>query len=464
MTENKSPWVEQLKKNYVSKKLDSDIKTNVLVIGAGISGVTTSYFILKNTNLNVTLVEARELASGASGHNAGQMVSYFEKQLYNMVLEFGFDLAVAAQKDINSTWYLIEQIFQETGISTKVNIFTGYAGIQSFEHLVLCLSNLQIYKKAGLIFEKLSVSDSCPFLDKIPKKYHSLFSVISKKNLLDYLETTDDSYYAMLSLKKGVMNSAEFCEDLLNHMYSKYPNRFNYFEKTEILELDLKKSECEARTENNIIKSQKVILCTNGFENIKINNVGTTDIDTKFHHLVNGCVGYMAGYLEEDLKEPIAISYLPKIVKTPNESSDNPPYFYLTRRDYEIKDKRYNLICIGGPEKILSDTNHYKRQHPFASEAQNSIDDFLHKTYKNAPKGEINYKYKWHGLMGYTPNGIRLIGPEPLNPNLFYNLGCNGIGILPSIFGANKISLMLQGVKFGKSIFDPNEVSKSYSP
>ena len=178
MNQNKSPWVEQLKKNYVSEKLAKDLKTDVLVIGAGISGVTTSYFILKNSDLNVTLVEAKELASGASGHNAGQMVSYFEKQIYNMVKDFGFELAVDAQKDINSSWYLVEQIFQDTGITTKVNIFTGYAGIQSFDHLLLCLQNIQIYKKAGLIFEKLSISDDCPYLNKIPKKYHNLFSVI----------------------------------------------------------------------------------------------------------------------------------------------------------------------------------------------------------------------------------------------------------------------------------------------
>ncbi len=137
-----------------------------------------------------------------------------------MVKEFGFDLAVEAQKDINSSWYLVEQIFQDTGIGTKVNIFTGYAGIQSFEDLILCLQNMYIYKKAGLIFEKLSISNDYPYLSKIPKKYHSLFSVISKKNLLEYLETKDDSYYAMLSLKKGVINSAAFCEDLLNYMFT----------------------------------------------------------------------------------------------------------------------------------------------------------------------------------------------------------------------------------------------------
>jgi glycine/D-amino acid oxidase-like deaminating enzyme len=168
----------------------------------------------------------------------------------------------------------------------------------------------------------------------------------------------------------------------------------------------------------------------------------------------------MAGYLEEDLRKPTAISYLPKKSSTGNDAFDKDPYFYFTRRDYEIKNKKFNLICIGGPEAVMDDSNNYKKEHPFPKEAQDSINNFLHKSYKYAPKGSINYKYIWHGLMGYTPNGIRLIGIEPLNKNLLYNLGCNGIGILPSIFGANKISKILSGEKFEKSIFDPSNFDK----
>ena len=85
------------------------------------------------------------------------------------------------------------------------------------------------------------------------------------------------------------------------------------------------------------------------------------------------------------------------------------------------------------------------------------IDHFLHRTYAHAPKGTIDYKYKWHGLMGYTPNGVRVIGPEPLNPVLLYNLGCNGVGILPSIYGSQKISWFLAGRDLPPSIFDPKD-------
>lgn len=460
MFSNNSPWVEQLKNKFNTNPLDKNHKTNVLVIGAGISGITTAYYILKNTNLKVTLVEAKTLASGATGHNAGQLVSYFEKQISNLVKEFGFEMAVSAQKDINSSWFLLEQIYQDTGITTNISISNGYAGIQTYEDLVTFLQNAQVYKKANLTHEKLSIADDCPYLEKIPQKFHNLFSIIKKKNLMEYLETNDTSYYAMITVKKGVMNSALFCEDLLTYIFKNFSNRFNYFDKTSVSEIKLLENNSITLANNKEIYSDKIVLCTNGFEKINIVNKAGKDINTKFHHLVIGVVGYMAGYLEEDLRKPTAISYLPKKSSTGNDAFDKDPYFYFTRRDYEIKNKKFNLICIGGPEAVMDDSNNYKKEHPFPKEAQDSINNFLHKSYKFAPKGSINYKYIWHGLMGYTPNGIRLIGIEPLNKNLLYNLGCNGIGILPSIFGANKISKLLAGEKFGKSIFDPSNFDK----
>jgi glycine/D-amino acid oxidase-like deaminating enzyme len=57
--------------------------------------------------------------------------------------------------------------------------------------------------------------------------------------------------------------------------------------------------------------------------------------------------------------------------------------------------------------------------------------------------------------MGYTTSGVRLVGPEPLESRLLYNLGCNGVGILPSIMGARKIAKHVNGEKVEETIFDP---------
>lgn len=452
---NLSPWTHQLKNKTKRNIFSENMKTNCLIVGAGISGVTSAYFILKNTNLKVVLVEAKKLASGATGHNAGQMVSYFERQIYNLVKEYGLEQAISAQNDVNSSWVLIEEILYETKIDVAANFFTGYVGIQNFEDLLIHLENSKIYHEAGIPFEKLSILENSDFLDKTPKKYEKFYSVVSKENLLNSLETIDTSYKAIVSARKGVMNSALFCEELLNYMMVNFSNRISFFEDSPVKEIIFKNNLARSEINGKYLVSQKIVLCTNGFENIKISNHEGEDIDTKFHQMVRGSIGFMAGFLEEKILDPTALSYLPKSSKTGNDAYDSDPYFYLTRRNYDIKEKTYSLICVGGPEALLDDTNNYHKEHPYPKEAFKNIDEFIHKTYKYSPKGKIDYKYLWHGLMGYTPNGVRLIGPEPLNNNLLYNLGCNGIGILPSIYGSFKISKILNGEKFPKSLFDP---------
>jgi glycine/D-amino acid oxidase-like deaminating enzyme len=57
--------------------------------------------------------------------------------------------------------------------------------------------------------------------------------------------------------------------------------------------------------------------------------------------------------------------------------------------------------------------------------------------------------------MGYTESRVRLVGFEPMNPVLMYNLGCNGVGFLPSIAGGYRIAALTVGGDVGPSIFDP---------
>jgi glycine/D-amino acid oxidase-like deaminating enzyme len=64
-------------------------------------------------------------------------------------------------------------------------------------------------------------------------------------------------------------------------------------------------------------------------------------------------------------------------------------------------------------------------------------------------------RFFWHGLMGYTRTGVRIVGREPLDERLMYNLGCNGVGILPSLMGARKIARHVNGEQMEDTIFDP---------
>lgn len=91
---NHSPWIEQLDQTIDFPGLVSDKKTDVVIVGAGISGVSTAYQILTQTDLTVTILEAKKIARGASGHNAGQVVLYFEKPFQEIVKEYGLEKAI----------------------------------------------------------------------------------------------------------------------------------------------------------------------------------------------------------------------------------------------------------------------------------------------------------------------------------------------------------------------------------
>ncbi|MDI9355181.1 MAG: FAD-dependent oxidoreductase [Cyanobium sp. MAG06] len=82
--------------------MDSNKETDILIIGGGIAGTITAYNILKATNKNLILIDCNLVGHGASGHNAGQLTTYFERPLADIASEFGVELTCNAQRDIES--------------------------------------------------------------------------------------------------------------------------------------------------------------------------------------------------------------------------------------------------------------------------------------------------------------------------------------------------------------------------
>lgn len=457
MRPNNSPWIKQLNRTRPVVPLDKNVSADLAIVGGGIAGVVTAFFALQNTEKTVILVEANKIAHGATGHNAGQLASYFERPLSEIVDEFGAELAIDGQRSVESAWTLLDQIVAEAKIQTPIYRFTGYAGLSSFDQVVRHLKNNRYRADYGLLPESIVIADHWERLADIPKEFKDLYTVTPHADLLQLLETGNTDYIASLSYQKGCMNSALFVEELIGYLITTYKDRFSFYEgspvKTVILAEDNTTLEVLAHT----ISAKRVVLCTNGFEYFTIKNNAGAEIDTKFHHLVAGRIGYMSGYIQPLDQPPTAISYFPK-TDGPSKDPTGENYFYLTRRPHEHNGKNsHNLVCTGGPDKALPNGAEYAREDSCSEDIVNTIDDFLRNSYGKHPNREVDYSFCWHGLMGYTPNGIRRIGPEPCNPVLLYNLGCNGVGILPSIYGGKRISQFLKGEKLEQSIFDPRD-------
>lgn len=453
---NRSPWLDQLKRQRPIAVLPEKLQADVAIIGGGIAGVVTAYYALKETNYPVVLFEAGKVAHAATGHNAGQLVTYFERPFSGLVKDFGATAAVAGEQGIQSAWSLLESIITTAKLQTPVSRFTGYAGLTNQRQVLGFLADNYLRLEHGaqhvervLIAEELSID--------LPEIYSELYSRVPHHDILSLLETDRSEFIACLGSERGVMNSAMFTEELAGYLLSTYSNRFILAEETPVQRLSLRSNQVVVSTYRQELVVQRVVMCTNGFENISIINEVGNDVNTKFHHDVRGSIGYMGAFREERDRPPIAITYL-TVEENADDPFESPPYYYVTRRPFETEASgRHNLLCVGGPETLVDDTREYSIDHPIPEEVVGELNEFLQTTYRHKEKVPRESLYYWHGLMGYTPRGVRLIGAEPCNPLLLYNLGCNGVGILPSIYGARRVARLLAGELLRPSIFDPRD-------
>ena len=197
------------------------------------------------------------------------------------------------------------------------------------------------------------------------------------------------------------------------------------------------------------VACEHVVLCTNGFRDHHVFDVDGSPIDLPLIQTV----GFMGAYFEPELMDPTAISF----IKNERIGGDL-PYGYLTRRTYDRPSGPATLTCLGGPEIELDDDESVR---PRGSRswfgAGTSRSERAIGSRPNPAGTTTAFDYAWHGLMGYTPNRLRLIGFEPRNPALLYNLACNGVGILPvDPRRSERIARLLAGERMPPSLFDPS--------
>lgn len=441
-----SPWLSQLKHERPHFRLEQDAAFDVAVVGAGIAGVMTAYQILRLTKMNVLLLDAGRIAHGATGRNAGQVVSYFERPLKDIAETFGEELAVRGQVAVESAWGILDDIIGHCKLETPLFKCKGYAGLSTTEQIVEHLEEKDMRSRNGLKDEQLLVSLAVD-LGKIPKHLHKYVLQVPHSTVLEVLKTENPVFVAAEASLKGCTNSAMLCEEMAGWMTRMHPERLTVAEHLPVQTVTLRKDGATLTTAGPTVTAKKVVLCTNGFENFDIVNESGDDIDTSFHDTVRGFIGYMAGYIDEADQSAYAVSY--------HENKDyHDAYYYLTRRPYEHDGKRYSLVCVGGPERVLPDRAEYDPSSKTPGDIDGELDRELRRTYHDLPPTATR-QFVWQGLMGYTRNGIRRIGFEPRNKTLLYNLGCNGIGILPSVYGGKRIAELLAGITLPQSIFDP---------
>ncbi len=445
-----SPWLYQLRRQRPLHRLVQHQKTDVVIIGGGIAGAVTAYHILRDTTERVVLLEAHRVGHGASGHNAGMMVAKIERPTRDLVQEFGEEVVKKGLRALDRSWDILETLRRDLELQTPIYPCPEQVGFTQPEPFLTELDNVLWRARLGLPYEPMKISRTSAWIKHIPKEYASVWEVAEPDLIRELLEHDAPTYQAVLHRRMACGNSALLSEEIIRCLLERYRSRVSIFEETHVTEVICDHAFATVRAGMISIKAKSVVLCTNGFEQFHIKDAQGISLDPKFHTLVKGEVAYMEGFL---LDRPAPIAGF-EFIDTSKPSED--PYIYISRRPFEYETKPQMLISVGGPEYILPDGKDYDPHHAFPLWAHQDVDRFLKSGQKILPL-DTQRVFQWHGLMGYTPNRVRCVGFEPCRKSLLYNLGCNGIGLMPSMYGGWKIAQLLRGTDDDVRLFDPQD-------
>jgi glycine/D-amino acid oxidase-like deaminating enzyme len=397
----------------------------------------------------VLLVERDRVARGATGRNAGQMTTYFERPLSAIADEFGVRPAVEAQRGFDTAHDLFDLIVAETGASGRVERFQGHMGMFNLHHVEVHLRNNLIRQWGGWRTEECLVSEAAEFRDRIPAEFAGLYEVVPQARIAQLLEVDDDRYCALLSDRKGCANSGLLAQQVLGYLERSYAGRFRFVDHTDVSRVTVGGEQAILRAGNHEVTARAIVLCTNGFVDYAVVDHAGAPVRLAADQEITGRVAYMAAFAEDEPRAPAAMSY----IRNPRIGGDT-AYAYVTRRTYDTPGGTVTLSCMGGPEYPFHEPV-YNPDAPFPGALLTEMDDDIRRFAQPRRAPRLPYDFQWHGLMGYNDSQIRVVGAHPEHPTLLYNLGCNGVGFLPSIFGGHRISRLLAGDTLAPSIFDP---------
>ncbi|MEX2230408.1 MAG: FAD-dependent oxidoreductase, partial [Dehalococcoidia bacterium] len=108
-----SLWLDGASRSYPS--LHGDVTADVAIVGGGIAGVATAYF-LASEGAKVVVLEARGIAEAASGRNAGFLLAGVAENFVAATRRYGERNALRIWRFTERTQALVRSLVREHGI------------------------------------------------------------------------------------------------------------------------------------------------------------------------------------------------------------------------------------------------------------------------------------------------------------------------------------------------------------
>jgi glycine/D-amino acid oxidase-like deaminating enzyme len=363
-------------------QLNEDISCDVLIIGAGCSGAHCAHY-LSQFNLNVVVIDKREVARGSTVVNTALLQYIGDKMFHQLANSFGEENAV---KHHQLCKYAIDDI-EEVSNTMKVN-----------PHFT---------RRDSLLFSS-SIADISKLIKEfnILEKYNFPVEWLTKHDIEKRYSFSKDA--AIATLKDAEINPYIYTHNLIEIAAKR---GVKVYEQTEIIGKKLAKKSATFFTKNKCSIKAKHVVFAAGYEYSQFKKERNTSLVSSYAVITN--------QLEE------------------NDFSTwyNRSLIWETARPYlYIRTTEDNRVVIGGLDEATSLTE--IRDTKINKKRDNLIEEFN----KLFPAIKVRPEYYYGAFYGGTHDGLPMIGMYEELPNCYFLLcfGDNGLvysNVLSKIIG-----------------------------
>lgn len=296
-----SLWIKTTKNNEIFEQLNDTKKVDVCVIGGGLFGLTTAYYLTKN-NINTIVLEKGRIGEKVSGNTTGKITSqhglFYKYLIESKGVEFAQKYLMANEEAIKN----IKKIILKENIECDFKNQDSYVYTKKEEKIEKIKEEIEALKTIGFDSE---------FISKNELQFKALAAIKFKNQ-------------AQFNIMKYLIGLANCIEN----------NNGKIFEKTKVYDLKKENDKYLVFFEDGIVECQNVIIAT--------------------HYPIFNSPGFYFLKMYQSMSYAIALETNNDIPEGIYISSDNPK---ISIRTIDVNKKNKMIVIVGNDHKTGESNN-----------------------------------------------------------------------------------------------------------
>ncbi|KIY22016.1 FAD-dependent oxidoreductase [Mesobacillus subterraneus] len=152
-------------------KLQEDLRTDVAIIGGGITGLTSAYLLAK-AGAKVSVIEAGSILNGTTGHTTAKVTAQHGLIYDELISHFGEDHARLYYQANFAAMQFVKQLVKEQQIDCDFSEEDAYLYTNSDKEMAKLLSEFKAYEKLGV--------EGSEYVSKLPVPVDAMAAIVMR--------------------------------------------------------------------------------------------------------------------------------------------------------------------------------------------------------------------------------------------------------------------------------------------